>query len=71
MTSLGVWTCRWRELQPINFGSGGAGGEEGGGSSSKDASGDIAVHDEEVDRGKGRGGGAAYEMVGLMKGGAG
>lgn len=20
MTSLGVWTCQWRELQPINFG---------------------------------------------------
>lgn len=71
MTSLGVWTCRWRELQPINFGSSGAGGEDGGGVNSKDASGDIAVHDAEVDRGKARGGGAAYEMVGLMKCGAG
>lgn len=20
MTSLGVWTCQWRELRPINFG---------------------------------------------------
>lgn len=67
MTSLGMWTCRWRELQPISFGSGGAGGEDGGGRS-KDAGGDMAVHDEEVER---RRGGAAYEMVGLMKGGNG
>lgn len=71
MTSLGVWTCRWRELQPINFGSNSVGGEDGSGSNSKDASGDLEVQDEEMERGKGRGGGAAYEMVGLIKGGAG
>ncbi|MCJ1467539.1 hypothetical protein MMC07_006164 [Pseudocyphellaria aurata] len=71
MTSLGVWTCRWRELQPINFGSRGAGEEDGGGRNSKDASRDFVVQDEDVARGKGRGGGVAYEMVGLIKGGAG
>lgn len=38
----------------------------------KDAGRDLVVQDEEdVARGKGRGGGTAYEMVGLMKGGAG
>lgn len=21
MTSLGIWSCQWRELRPINFGS--------------------------------------------------
>lgn len=71
MTSLGVWTCRWRELQPINFGGSSGGEEDGGGSNSKDAGRDLVVQDEEMERGKGRGGGAAYELVGLIKGGAG
>lgn len=72
MTGLGVWTCRWRELQPISFGNGGAGGEEGGSHNGKVADGDLVVQgEEEVQRGKGRGAGAAYEMVGLMKGEAG
>lgn len=70
MTSLGVWTCRWRELRPINFGSGSAGAEDGSGGGSKDDGRDLVVQDD-VERGKGRGGGGAYEMVGLMKGGAG
>ncbi|KAI9373695.1 integral membrane protein S linking to the trans Golgi network-domain-containing protein [Aspergillus egyptiacus] len=26
MTSLGIWACRWRELQPISFGGIGSGG---------------------------------------------
>lgn len=72
MTSLGVWTCRWRELQPINFGSGGARVEDGGFSNSKNVDGDLVMQgEEEVERGEGRGGRLAYEMVGLMKGGAG
>ena len=33
MASLGVWSCRWRELKPINFGGNGGGrvgnGEDG------------------------------------------
>jgi hypothetical protein len=69
MTSLGVWSCQWRELRPINFGgssttlappgetTGGAAGSEGG--------------DEEQGYGRGRGrgrgrdGAGEYEMVGL------
>lgn len=31
MASLGVWSCRWRELQPINFGGGGRGPDGGTG----------------------------------------
>lgn len=30
MTSLGIWSCRWRELQPIAFGGHAGVGARGG-----------------------------------------
>lgn len=69
MTTLGVWSCRWRELRPISFGGGAGGGKNG------------EVRDERVERGldegmgygrgrggKGRDGGGEYEMVGMEGG---
>lgn len=68
MASLGIWSCQYRELRPINF----------GGSSMTQAattenavSGGDAAGDEEQGfsrgrgRGRGRDGGGEYEMVGI------
>lgn len=67
MASLGVWSCQYRELRPINF----------GGSSTNQTSENAAVSseagagDEEQGYGRGRGrgrgrdGAGDYEMVGL------
>jgi ABC-type nickel/cobalt efflux system permease component RcnA len=66
MISLGVWSCQWRELRPINF----------GGSSTTAASGETATDaneggDEEQGYGRGRGrgrgrdGAGDYEMVSI------
>ncbi|PSS08943.1 hypothetical protein M430DRAFT_127710 [Amorphotheca resinae ATCC 22711] len=64
MTSLGVWSCQWRELRPIAF----------GGSSNTQASGETVPPsdgDEEQGSGRGRGrgrgrdGAGEYEMVGM------
>ncbi|KAI9673763.1 MAG: hypothetical protein M1829_004000 [Trizodia sp. TS-e1964] len=59
MVALGVWSCQWREMQPINFGArsavqsavpdAGAEAEEGGGRG----------------RGRGRDGAGEYEMVSM------
>ena len=83
MTVGGTYGCRWRELQPINFGgrpAGAAGGANatsgnslsGGG---QGAGGDGEDHgDEEMgfsrgrSRGRGRDGGGEYEMVGVTAG---
>lgn len=72
MTSLGVYSCRWRELRPITFGGAAA---AGGSSSTQQADGAGAAEggDEEQGYGRGRGrgrgrdGGGEYEMVGLNK----
>ena len=70
MTSLGIWSCQWRELQPINFG--GSGGRN---KSSQATSGPVSggangiPAEEEVGfsrlKGKGRGldGADVYELV--------
>ena len=69
MTSLGVWSCQWRELRPINFG-----GNAGATSSAPRASGEAAEVDNGVNHGRGRGrgngidGGGEYEMVGMKEG---
>lgn len=68
MTFLGIWSCQWRELRPINFGA-----------NAKAANTDRGVGDEAVEddgdgfgrgrgRGKGRDGGGEYEMVGMKNG---
>lgn len=69
MTSLGVWSCQYRELRPINF---------GGSSTTQAASSDTVAGpssgeggDEEQGfgrgrgRGRGRDGAGEYEMVGM------
>jgi hypothetical protein len=66
MVSLGVWACRYRELQPINFGGSGTTT-----ASQKPANG-SADPDEHVRGGRGRGrnrdDGPSYEMVGIKEG---
>jgi len=58
MVSLGVWSCRWRELRPITFG-GNNGRKKGAGG------GDV-----EADERGGRGDGAGvYEMVSTKEAG--
>ncbi|GKZ75739.1 integral membrane protein of the Golgi [Aspergillus niger] len=83
MTFLGIWACRWRELQPISFGGIGGGSSSGGGISAGASGGGEAqsgADGEEsfsLSRGRGRGrglrdsssGGDEYEMV-EMKGDA-
>lgn len=69
MTCLGIWSCQWRELRPINFGA-----NAGAVSSEHRASGEAAEVDDGVGhgrgrgRGKGRDGGGEYEMVGMKEG---
>jgi protein SYS1 len=78
MTALGVWSCRWRELRPINFGGSTAAassdnGSGNGGPSTNPADGGHVLGDEEQGfirggrRGRGRDGAGEYEMVGLTK----
>jgi hypothetical protein len=74
MTSLGVYSCRWRELRPINFGSstnvgGGGEGVQPAGGSEMNGDGDGDDLEQGYGRGRGRGkgrdGGGTYEMVGM------
>jgi len=63
MTSLGVWSCQYRELRPIKFG--GASRAAG-----RSAVSEAALEEGEgFERGRGRGvgrdGGGVYEMVGM------
>lgn len=60
MVFLGVWACQWRELKPISF----------GGKGKAKVTGTASVVDEEAgfareNRGSGRDGAGAYEMVGM------
>lgn len=65
MISLGIWSCRWRELKPIHFGGGGAAG--GGEGKSEVAAGELLGEEGGVETGLG----GEYEMVGINKGGGG
>jgi hypothetical protein len=66
MVSLGVWACRYRELQPIKFGGSGTAT-----ASQKPANG-SADPEEHVRGGRGRGrnrdDGPSYEMTGIKEG---
>lgn len=67
MTSLGVWSCQYRELRPINFGGS---AQSTTGESSMTASTNEAGDEEQVygrgrGRGRGRDGAGEYEMVGM------
>jgi hypothetical protein len=66
MTSLGVWTCQYRELRPISFGgtsrSAGAVNTE---SAPEESSSDAAGYGRGRGRGRGRDGAGTYELVGM------
>lgn len=64
MISLGIWSCRWRELKPIKFG-GGSVVNEGKGKS------EVAGRLLGEERGRETGLGGDYEMVGINNGGGG
>jgi ABC-type nickel/cobalt efflux system permease component RcnA len=65
LVSLGIWACRYRELQPISFGGNAA-------TNKNTANGGAEMVDDHVRGGRGRGrnadGGASYEMVGMKEG---
>ncbi len=70
MTTLGIWSCQWRELRPINFGRG-TGGRDSEAQSTRELEG--GAEDGDVGYGRGRGGrgrdgGGVYEMVGMNEG---
>ena len=68
MTFLGIWSCQWRELRPINFG----GGNGATSASIENSNGDV-MDPEDVGYGRGKGrrkgrdGGGEYEMVGMKE----
>ncbi|KAI9801705.1 MAG: hypothetical protein M1833_002387 [Piccolia ochrophora] len=72
MTSLGIWSCQWRELQPINFGGSAAQREAnkaGGAGPSSSGEGDDGVgFGQGRGRGRGRDGAGNYELVGMKEG---
>ena len=59
MIAGGIWSCRWRELRPIGFGTGSAGT-----SSSGKANGAVTGGKSNSGGGGGGGVGGEYEMVG-------
>ncbi|KAH8593935.1 integral membrane protein S linking to the trans Golgi network-domain-containing protein [Bisporella sp. PMI_857] len=67
MTSLGVWTCQWRELRPINFGGSSTSNDASNAQVSDGAQQDIGDEEQGFGRGRGRGrgrdGAGEYEMV--------
>ena len=69
MTSLGVWSCQWRELRPINFG--GSSTSQATTSGETEAANGGGDEEQGYGRGRGRGrgrdGAGDYEMV-TMKG---
>ena len=71
MTSLGVWSCQYRELRPIMFGGSTATQNNGNGAGQDAEAGPSEGGDEEQGYGRGRGrgrgrdGAGEYEMVGM------
>ncbi|KAL4741614.1 integral membrane protein S linking to the trans Golgi network-domain-containing protein [Aspergillus similis] len=66
MVFLGMWACRWRELQPISFGGLGSG-------SSRQGSGESSQAGESSNgllSGRARSGGDEYEMMNMKGEGA-
>jgi hypothetical protein len=71
MTSLGVWTCQYRELRPISFGGNGRPiGAANTESTPDEGSSDGAGHSRGRGRGRGRDGAGTYELVGMPSGDA-
>jgi protein SYS1 len=67
MTSLGVWSCQYRELRPINFGGSAQNttGESSIAASTNEAGDEEQGHGRGRGRGRGRDGAGEYEMVGM------
>jgi ABC-type nickel/cobalt efflux system permease component RcnA len=65
MASLGIWSCQYRELRPINFG--GSGTTQTAEGSAGNGEGQAGDEEQGYSRGRGRGrgrdGAGAYEMV--------
>lgn len=59
MMFLGVWACQWRELKPIAFGGGKSK------TTTVDTGEDAETGFARENRGRGRDGAGAYEMVGM------
>ncbi|KAK3677349.1 hypothetical protein LTR78_002887 [Recurvomyces mirabilis] len=77
MTSVGIWACQWRELQPMAFGGKSSKGKQRAEAANGHAVGPAEVADEEAGyemgggRGGGRDGAGTYEMVGMAPRGTG
>ena len=73
--ALATWGCRYRQLQPISFGGGGAASAAGGGSGGDNGGESGMDGDEEQGfsrgrgRGRGRDGAGEYEMANLKSAG--
>ncbi|KAN0101397.1 Integral membrane protein S linking to the trans Golgi network domain containing protein [Hyaloscypha variabilis] len=67
MTSLGVWSCQYRELRPINFGGSAQSttGESSMAASTNEAGDEEQGYGRGRGRGRGRDGAGEYEMVGM------
>ena len=67
MTTLGIWSCQWRELRPMSFGAntGGTSSQTKSNGGTVDDAEDVIGHTRGRGRGKGRDGAGAYEMVGM------
>jgi hypothetical protein len=68
MTSLGVWSCQWRELRPINFGgNGGTNGTNAGGEGASSGDGESEGMSMGTGRGSGRDGAGEYELAAMKE----
>ena len=67
MSTLGIWSCQWRELRPINFGSG-ASSRDSEAQNNGEAEGGVGERNESGKRGRGRDGSGEYEMVAMSEG---
>ncbi|CAG8977147.1 hypothetical protein HYALB_00003368 [Hymenoscyphus albidus] len=69
MTSLGVWSCQYRELRPINFGGSSTTQANSSDATAGPSSGEGGDEEQGFGRGRGRGrgrdGAGEYEMVGM------
>jgi ABC-type nickel/cobalt efflux system permease component RcnA len=67
MTSLGVWSCQWRELRPITFGGSSAAQASSSETAALPNTGETGDEEQGYGRGRGRGrgrdGAGEYEMV--------
>lgn len=69
MTSLGMWSCQWRELRPITFGDPGQGKRQIPHDGPDAAAEDTGTgHGRGRGRARGRDGNGEYEMIAMTEG---